>query len=219
MKRIKREFSVPRTSQQNGIAERKNTTLIKAARTMLADSFWAEAVNTACYVQNRVLVTKPQNKTLYEVLHGRTPSIGFMRHFGCPVTIFNTLDPLGKFDGKVDEGFLVGYSVNSKAFREPEFEGRKPESEVYVSPSSGAQTKKHDDKTKREAKGKKPIESSTGYRNLSAEFEDFSNNSINEDNATGTLVPAVGQISTNSTNYLDISSLHMSSSSIISEQL
>nr|GEV33637.1 retrovirus-related Pol polyprotein from transposon TNT 1-94 [Tanacetum cinerariifolium] len=89
---------------------------------MLADSllpipFWAEVVNTACYVQNRVLVTKPHNKTPYEILHGRTPSIGFMRPFGCLVTILNTLDSLGKFDGMVDEGFLVGYSVSSKAFR------------------------------------------------------------------------------------------------------
>nr|GEZ65875.1 retrovirus-related Pol polyprotein from transposon TNT 1-94 [Tanacetum cinerariifolium] len=97
-------------------------TLIEAARTLLADSllhipFWAEAVNTACYVQNRVLVTKPHNKTPYELLHGRLPSIGFMRPFGCPVTILNTLDPLGKFQGKVDKGFLVGYSVCSKAFR------------------------------------------------------------------------------------------------------
>nr|GEZ75591.1 ribonuclease H-like domain-containing protein [Tanacetum cinerariifolium] len=100
MKGIKREFSVARTPQQNGTAERKNMTLIEAARTMLEDSllaipFWAEAVNTACYVQNRVLVTKPNNKTPYELLLGRTPSIGFMRPFGCPVTILNTLDPLG----------------------------------------------------------------------------------------------------------------------------
>nr|GEU44034.1 hypothetical protein [Tanacetum cinerariifolium] len=78
MKGIKREFSVPRTPQQNGVAKKKNRTLIEATRTMLADSllpiaFWAEAVNTA--------------------------------------------DPLGKFDGKANEGFLVGYSVNSKAFR------------------------------------------------------------------------------------------------------
>nr|GEW49495.1 retrovirus-related Pol polyprotein from transposon TNT 1-94 [Tanacetum cinerariifolium] len=97
-------------------------TLIEAARTLLADSllpipFWAEAVNTACYVQNKVLVTKPHNKTPYELLHGRLPSIGFMIPFGYPVTILNTLDPLGKFQGKVDEGFLVGYSVCSKAFR------------------------------------------------------------------------------------------------------
>nr|GEX36383.1 putative ribonuclease H-like domain-containing protein [Tanacetum cinerariifolium] len=116
VKGIKREFSVPMTPQQNGIAERKNRTFIEATRTMLADlllpiPFWAEAVNTACYVQNRVLVTKPHNKTPYELLHGRTPSIGFMRPFCCPVTIFNTLDPLSKFQGKVDEGFLVGYSV------------------------------------------------------------------------------------------------------------
>nr|GEX86033.1 ribonuclease H-like domain-containing protein [Tanacetum cinerariifolium] len=119
---IRREFSVARTPQQNGISERKNRTLIKAARTMLADSllpilFWAEVVNTACYVQNRVLVTKPHNKTPYELLLCKTPSIGFMRHFGCPVTILNTLDPLGKFDGNANEGFLVGYSVSSKAFR------------------------------------------------------------------------------------------------------
>nr|GEZ60855.1 ribonuclease H-like domain-containing protein [Tanacetum cinerariifolium] len=99
MKGIKREFSVPRTPQQNDIVERKNKTLIEAARTMLADSllpvpFLAAAVNTACYVQNRVLVTKPHNKTPYELLHGRTPSIGFMRPFGCHVTILNTLDSL-----------------------------------------------------------------------------------------------------------------------------
>nr|GEU36293.1 putative ribonuclease H-like domain-containing protein [Tanacetum cinerariifolium] len=122
VKGIKREFSVPRTPQQNGVAERKNKTLIEATRTMLADSllpipFWAEAVNTACYVQNRVLVTKPPNKTPYELLHGRTPSNGFMRPFGYLVTIHNTLDHLGKFQGKVDEGFLVRYSMCSKALR------------------------------------------------------------------------------------------------------
>nr|GEW32687.1 hypothetical protein [Tanacetum cinerariifolium] len=62
--------------------------------------------------ENQVLLRTP-----YELLHGRPPSIGFMRPFGCPVTILNTLDSLGKFEGNVDEGFLVGYSVNSKAFR------------------------------------------------------------------------------------------------------
>nr|GEW79601.1 hypothetical protein [Tanacetum cinerariifolium] len=203
MKGIKREFSVLRTPQQNGIAEKKNMTLVKAARTMLADSllpipFCAEAVNTACYVQNRVLVTKPHNKTSYELLLGRTPSTDFMRPFSCPMTILNTLDPLVKFDGKADKGFLVGYSISKKTkeenvqqyvlfplwsfgskdphntdsdatfeVKEPEFEVEKPESEVHVSPSSSAKTKKHDDKTKREAKGK---------------------------------IPAIGQMSTNSTN-------------------
>nr|GEV34012.1 ribonuclease H-like domain-containing protein [Tanacetum cinerariifolium] len=66
---------------------------------------------------SRVLVTKPQNKTPYELLHGRTLSIGFMRPFGCLVTILNIIDSLGKFNGKVDDGVLVGYSVSSKAFR------------------------------------------------------------------------------------------------------
>ncbi|GKB22486.1 putative ribonuclease H-like domain-containing protein, partial [Tanacetum coccineum] len=77
----------------------------------------AEAVNTACYVLNRVLVIKPYNKTPYELIHGRTPLIDFMKPFGCPVTILNTRDHLGKFDGKADEGFFVGYSVVSKAMR------------------------------------------------------------------------------------------------------
>ncbi|GJW84770.1 retrovirus-related pol polyprotein from transposon TNT 1-94 [Tanacetum coccineum] len=89
---------------------------------MLADSklpttFWAEAFNTACYVQNRILVTKPYNKTPYELFLGRKLALGFMRPFGCPVTILNTIDHLGKFDGKAYEGFFVGYSINSKAFR------------------------------------------------------------------------------------------------------
>nr|GEU34885.1 hypothetical protein [Tanacetum cinerariifolium] len=163
IKRIKREFSVPKTPQQNDIAKRKNMTLIEAAKTMLADSllpilFWAEVVNTACYVQNRVLVTNPHNKTPYELLHSGTPSIGFMRPFGCPVTILNTLDPLGKFDRKADEGFLVGYSnINDDTtfeVKEPEFEVKKPD--------------------------------------------------INEVNAASTQVPAVEQISTNSTNTFSV---------------
>nr|GEU74312.1 putative ribonuclease H-like domain-containing protein [Tanacetum cinerariifolium] len=122
IKGIKRELSVARTPQQNRVAERKNRTLIEAARTMLANSklpttFWVEAVNTACYVQNRVLVIKPHNKTPYELFLGRKPTLSFMRPFECPVTILNTIDHLGKFNGKVDEGFFVGYSTNSKAFR------------------------------------------------------------------------------------------------------
>ncbi|GKF02155.1 putative ribonuclease H-like domain-containing protein [Tanacetum coccineum] len=83
----------------------------------LPTTFWAEAVNTACYVQNRVLVTKPHNKTSYELFLGRKPALGFMRPFRCLVTILNTIDHLGKFDGKADEGFFIGYSINSKVFK------------------------------------------------------------------------------------------------------
>ncbi|GKA46435.1 retrovirus-related pol polyprotein from transposon TNT 1-94 [Tanacetum coccineum] len=137
IKWIKREFSNARTPQQNGVAKRKNRTLIEAARTMLADSllpipFWAEAVNTACYVQNRVLVTKPHNKTPYELLIDRTPIISFMRPFGYPVAILNTLDHLGKFDGKANEGFLVGYSINNKDFRVFNSRTRKEKENLHV---------------------------------------------------------------------------------------
>ncbi|GJU37648.1 putative ribonuclease H-like domain-containing protein [Tanacetum coccineum] len=111
-KGIKQEYSNARTPQQNGVAERMNRTLIEAARTMLADSllpttFWAKAVSTACYIFNRVRVTKPQNKTPYELLFGHKPIISYIRPFGCHVTILDTLSVLGKFDGKSDEGFLV----------------------------------------------------------------------------------------------------------------
>nr|GEX48271.1 putative ribonuclease H-like domain-containing protein [Tanacetum cinerariifolium] len=65
-----------------------------------------EAVNIACYVQNRVLVVKPHNKTPYELFHDRIPTLSFMRPFGCPVTILNTKDHLGKFDGTQSKGFV-----------------------------------------------------------------------------------------------------------------
>nr|GEX18926.1 hypothetical protein [Tanacetum cinerariifolium] len=118
MKGIKSEFSVPRTPQQNKVAKRKNKTLIEAVRTMLVNSklpttFWAEAVNNACYVLNRALVINPHNKKPYELIRGRPPLIDFMKPFGCHIIILNTRDYLGKFD----EGFFVGYFVVSKAMR------------------------------------------------------------------------------------------------------
>ncbi|KAJ9550670.1 hypothetical protein OSB04_014715 [Centaurea solstitialis] len=121
-KGIERQYSAPRTPQQNGVAERRNRTLIEAARTMLVDSklpvtFWAEAINTACYVQNRVLVVKSKGKTPYELFEKKKPFIGFLVPFGCPCTILNTKSQLGKFDSKSDDGFFVGYSSQSKALR------------------------------------------------------------------------------------------------------
>nr|GEX25250.1 hypothetical protein [Tanacetum cinerariifolium] len=110
------KVKVIRAPQQNGVTEKKNKTLIEATRSMLVDfklptTFWAEAVNTACYVLNRALVIKPHNKTPYELIYGRPPVIDFMKPFGCPVTILNTRDSLGKFNGKANEGFFVGYSM------------------------------------------------------------------------------------------------------------
>ncbi|GJW64243.1 putative ribonuclease H-like domain-containing protein [Tanacetum coccineum] len=96
--------------------------LIEAARTMLADSklptmFWTEAVSTACYVLNRVSITNPHNKTPYELISGKVPHIGHLKPFGCQVNFIHTSDHLGKFKGKADEGYLVGYAPNSKAYR------------------------------------------------------------------------------------------------------
>nr|GEU97049.1 retrovirus-related Pol polyprotein from transposon TNT 1-94 [Tanacetum cinerariifolium] len=95
---IRKEFSVARTIRQNSVAKRTNKTLIEAAKTMIEDSklpTTSEAVNTACYVQNKVLVIKPHNKTPYKLFLGRKPALSFMRPFGCHVTILNTLDHLG----------------------------------------------------------------------------------------------------------------------------
>ncbi|GJV66387.1 retrovirus-related pol polyprotein from transposon TNT 1-94 [Tanacetum coccineum] len=102
------------------------------ADSKLPTTFWAKAVNTACYVQNRVLVVKPHNKNHYELFRGKTPSLSFMRPFGCDVTIHNTLDHIGKFDGKSNDGFFVGYSLNSKAFRVYNIRTRKVEENLHV---------------------------------------------------------------------------------------
>ncbi|GJW30498.1 putative ribonuclease H-like domain-containing protein, partial [Tanacetum coccineum] len=136
-KGIRREYSVARNPQQNRVAERRNRTLIEAARTMLADfklptTFWAEAVSTVCYVQNRVLIVKPHNKTPYELFRGIKPALSFMKPFGCHDTILNTLDSLGKFDGKSDEGFFVGYSRSSKAFKVYNTRTRKVEENLHI---------------------------------------------------------------------------------------
>ncbi|GJT01715.1 putative ribonuclease H-like domain-containing protein [Tanacetum coccineum] len=109
------QWNIVQEKSTNGVDERRNRTLIEAARTMLADSklpttFWAEAVNTI----------------------GRTPALSFMRPFGYHVTILNTLDYLGMFDGKSDEGFFVGYSMNSKAFRVYNIRTRKVEENLHI---------------------------------------------------------------------------------------
>ncbi|GJY60143.1 retrovirus-related pol polyprotein from transposon TNT 1-94, partial [Tanacetum coccineum] len=101
-KGIKREYSVASTPQQNSVDERRNRTLIEAARTMLADSI------------------------------GFKPALSFMRPFGCHVTILNTSDSLGKFDGKSDAGFFVGYSLSSKAFRVYNTRTKRVEENLHI---------------------------------------------------------------------------------------
>ncbi|GJU70222.1 putative ribonuclease H-like domain-containing protein [Tanacetum coccineum] len=138
-KGIRRDYSNARTPQQNGVAERKNRTLIEAARTMLADSklptmFWTKAVSTACYVLNRVLVTKPHNKTPYELVSGKVPNISHLKPFGCLVTILNTSDHLGKFEGKADEGFIVGFAEELLGFKNKLYGANATAEEGHLGP-------------------------------------------------------------------------------------
>ncbi|KAI3669275.1 hypothetical protein L6452_40503 [Arctium lappa] len=121
-KGISHNYSSVRTPQQNGVAERRNKTIIEATRSMLSDShlptqFWAEAVNTACFTQNRSLIVKRFRKTAYKLFHGINPSISFLHIFGCQCFILNNKDQLGKFNPKADDEIFLGYSSISKAYR------------------------------------------------------------------------------------------------------
>ncbi len=79
--------------------------------------FRAEAVNTACYVMNRVMIRPLLNKTPYELWFDNKPNIAYFKVFGCTCYILNTGDQLGKFEAKADEGIFKGYSSRSKAYR------------------------------------------------------------------------------------------------------
>ncbi|KAH9753253.1 Integrase catalytic domain-containing protein [Citrus sinensis] len=119
---IEHQFSSPRTPQLNGVVERKNRHIQKMARTMLNENslskyFWAEAVNTACYVLNRVLIRPNLNKTPYELWKDRKPNIDYFKVFGYKCFVLNTKDNLGKFDPKSDVGIFLGYSNSSKVYR------------------------------------------------------------------------------------------------------
>nr|KAJ0204523.1 hypothetical protein LSAT_V11C500235470 [Lactuca sativa] len=110
-KGIGQNFSAPRTPQQNGVAERRNRTLIEAGRTLMIHvglpmSFWAEAVNTACFTQNRSLIHKIHKKTPYEMLKDRKPDVSFFHVFGCLCYILNQRDPRSKFEPKADKELL-----------------------------------------------------------------------------------------------------------------
>nr|GEW60047.1 hypothetical protein [Tanacetum cinerariifolium] len=191
MKGIKREFSIPRTPQQNGIAKRKNRTLIEAARTMLADSllpisFWVEAVNTTCKFDGKVdeglLVGYSVSSKAFSVFNSRTrivqetlhvnflenkpnvtgtqsnPSAGFQDNFDAEKAGEESdqqyvLFPVWSTGSTNPQNTDGGAAFDEKV---PKFDEKKPESEVNVSPSSSAQSRKQDEKTKREAKGKIP---------------------------------------------------------------
>jgi transposase InsO family protein len=121
-KRVKHEFSAKCTPQQNGVIERKNHTLIDMTRSILSeynvsDSFWAEAINITCHALNKLYCHRLLKKTPYELLIGRKPNISYFWVFGCKCYILRKGTHLSKFQSKCDEGFLLGYSINSKGCR------------------------------------------------------------------------------------------------------
>ncbi|WJX83571.1 hypothetical protein P8452_66227 [Trifolium repens] len=131
------EFSAPRTPQQNGVVERKNRSLQEMARTMmhetkLAKYFWAEAVNTACYIQNRIYIRPILNKTTYELFKGRKPNISYFHQFGCTCYILNNKAYKRKFDAKACKGIFIGYSERSKAYRVYNSETNTVEESIHV---------------------------------------------------------------------------------------
>ncbi|GKB53843.1 retrovirus-related pol polyprotein from transposon TNT 1-94 [Tanacetum coccineum] len=107
--RISHQTSIARTPQQNGVVKRRNRTLVEAARTMLIFSkaplfLWAEAINTACYTQNRSLIHLRYNKTPYVLIHDKKPDVSFLHVFGSLCYPTNDSEDLGKLNAKADIG-------------------------------------------------------------------------------------------------------------------
>ncbi|GJT53762.1 retrovirus-related pol polyprotein from transposon TNT 1-94 [Tanacetum coccineum] len=118
---IEHQTSTPRTPEQNGVVERRNRTLVEAARTMLSASklplsFWAEAVATACYTQNRSIIISTHGKTAYHIINDRKPSIKHLHIFGCICYITRDGENLDKMKEKGDPCVMVGYSTQSKRY-------------------------------------------------------------------------------------------------------
>ncbi|GKB02807.1 integrase, catalytic region, zinc finger, CCHC-type containing protein [Tanacetum coccineum] len=119
---ISHQSSFVRTPQQNGVVERRNHTLVEAARTMLIFSraslfLWAEAIATACYTQNRSIIHRRFDKTPYELINGRKLDISFLHVFGALCYPKNDHEDIGKLGAKGDIGFFIGYSATSYAYK------------------------------------------------------------------------------------------------------
>ncbi|KAK1692254.1 hypothetical protein QYE76_008951 [Lolium multiflorum] len=119
---IRHQYSAAYTPQQNGVAERKNRTLMDMARSMMTEyksryNFWAEAISTACHSSNRLYLRKGLNKTSYEILTGNNPNISYFKVFGCNCFYKIKGVRLSKFSPKALEGIFVGYGAESHTYR------------------------------------------------------------------------------------------------------
>ena len=115
---VRHEFTVPKTPQQNGVAERMNRTLVEVVCSMLSDAKlpWAEALSTAVYLCNRSPTTAVQGKTLFEAWTKEKPDVGHLKAFGCLCYAHVAKDERQKFDSKARKCIMLGYGTEIKAY-------------------------------------------------------------------------------------------------------
>jgi hypothetical protein len=123
---IDQQFSAPHVSQQNGVMEQKNRTLIEMARMMLDEHrtprrFWANAISTACYISNRIFLRSILHLTSFELRFGCKPSVSHFRPFGCKCFVLNHGN-LDKFESRSFDGILLGYTPHGRSYRVYNFE-------------------------------------------------------------------------------------------------
>jgi hypothetical protein len=166
---IKREYTIPRTPQQNGVVERQNRTVQEMARSMMNEknigqTYWVEAIHTTVHVLNKAHLRPQSDKTPYELWFGRPASIKHFRVFGSKCYIKNNDENLGKYDDREDEGIFLGYATNSKGYRcynkrlhkmvdciDVKIDEGIPAREVYSNESSTEDTTKAEDEQVQES--------------------------------------------------------------------
>ncbi|KAF2359941.1 Reverse transcriptase RNA-dependent DNA polymerase [Trinorchestia longiramus] len=167
---IVHQKTVPKTPEQNGVAERMNRTILEAVRAMLSDSklpktFWAEAVSTAVYVKNRSPTSAHKNLTPYQALNGHKPNVQHFRTFGCMAYAHVPKDEREKLDSKSKTCVLLRYGSETKGYRLYDFNAKRvllsrdvvfnesqfisfekePSKEIECVPCSFPQEEKHED--------------------------------------------------------------------------
>ncbi|KAI3681549.1 hypothetical protein L6452_36348 [Arctium lappa] len=174
---ISPNFYAARTPEQNGVVERNNRTLVEAARTMPAGSdlptiFWAEAVSTTYFTQNRATIVKRFKKVACELINNRRPNVKYFHVFRCMCFILNDRDQLTKFDKKANVGKFIGYSLTAKAFRVLNLRTRTIQESINVSfdekESRSSKTQNSHSQTKEASDSSKLRESE-----LNKIFDDF----------------------------------------------